>query len=146
VPDGFEIDHGMDPLDPADDAAMLDPNADPDGDGLTNAEEDALGTDKFDADTDNDGLKDGAEVKKHKTDPLDADTDNGGVNDGDEVANGTNPLDGSDDNGNGGGNGSSDDDGFLPSTGATIGLGALLAALAALVSGLVIARKRRQQA
>ncbi len=183
VPDGFEVSHGMNPLDPADDAALLDPNADPDGDGLTNAQEDQLGTDKFnadtdndgltdgaevnqyktdpkdpdtdndgltdgaevntyktdpkDADTDNDGLKDGSEVLKYKTDPLDADTDNGGVKDGAEVKHGTDPLDGSDDYSNG------SHGGGLPTTGAAIGLGALLAALAALIGGLVLARKRK---
>jgi len=34
---------------------------------------------------------------KYKTDPLKADTDGGSVNDGKEIANGTNPLDPSDD-------------------------------------------------
>ncbi len=54
------------------DACVASPDSD--GDGLTDAEEDALGTD-----------------------PNDPDTDGGTVNDGDEVANGTNPLDPSDD-------------------------------------------------
>lgn len=50
------------------------PPVDTDGDGLTDAEELALGTD-----------------------PLVSDTDGGGVNDGDEVANGTDPTNGGDD-------------------------------------------------
>lgn len=58
---------------------------DSDGDGLTNDEERALGTDPYDPDTDKDGLTDGAEVRKHKTDPLKADTDGDGLTDGDEV-------------------------------------------------------------
>jgi YD repeat-containing protein len=39
-----------------------DPNADPDGDGLTNAQEIALGTDPLNPDTDADGYPDGLEV------------------------------------------------------------------------------------
>jgi len=61
------------------------PNADPDGDGLTNAEEKQLGTNKKIADSDADGLKDGEEVKTYKTDPLKMDTDGDGLRDGDEV-------------------------------------------------------------
>jgi len=70
----------------ADDAA-----ADPDNDGLSNAQELALGTDPDDPDTDNDGLTDGAEVGPDAslgatdTNPLDADTDDDGLSDGDEV-------------------------------------------------------------
>ncbi len=83
-------------------------DADDDKDGLTNAEEEKLGTDPnnpdtdgdglidgeevkvyhtnpLNPDTDGDGLKDGDEVKKYKTDPLKADTDGDGLNDGDEV-------------------------------------------------------------
>ena len=71
--------------------------SDSDGDGLTDAEEDVIGTDPHDPDTDNDGLSDGVEVNTHATDPLDPDTDDGGVTDGAEVGNGTDPLDGSDD-------------------------------------------------
>ncbi|WP_133241161.1 binary toxin-like calcium binding domain-containing protein [Nocardioides gansuensis] len=67
-------------------------SGDTDGDGLTDAEEQALGTDPKKADTDKDGLTDGAEVKTFKTNPKDWDTDDGGASDGAEVNNGTNPV------------------------------------------------------
>ncbi len=94
---------------------------DSDGDGLTDKEEAAIGTDPFNPDTDGDGLSDGEEVHKYHTDPLnpdsdfdglsdgaevltyhtnplDPDTDHGGVKDGHEVIeDGTNPLDPKDD-------------------------------------------------
>ena len=94
---------------------------DSDGDGLFDREEQELGTDPFDPDTDKDGLTDfqevrvhltdplnpdsdmdgltdGAEVNVYKTNPLDADTDDGGVRDGHEVIeDGTDPLNPNDD-------------------------------------------------
>jgi hypothetical protein len=69
-------------------------SADDDNDGLTNAEEDAAGTDPNLADTDEDGLTDGEETAEIGTSPLSADTDSDGVLDGDEVAEGTDPLGG----------------------------------------------------
>lgn len=73
----------------------LDPTrADPDNDGLTDSEEfKSSHTNPFIADTDGDGLTDGAEVKTYHTDPLKRDTDNDGVADGAEVTAGTNPAD-----------------------------------------------------
>ncbi|MHC5001641.1 MAG: hypothetical protein ACYTJ0_00820 [Planctomycetota bacterium] len=59
---------------------------DADGDGLTNGEEQALGTDPDDADTDDDGLDDGAEVNVYTTNPLVPDTDGDGLLDGEEIA------------------------------------------------------------
>jgi MYXO-CTERM domain-containing protein len=68
------------------------PLCDQDGDGLTNAEEDTIGTEKTDPDTDGDGIKDGAErgvdvngdpiPNATVTDPKDADTDGDGLCDG----------------------------------------------------------------
>jgi cysteine-rich repeat protein len=74
---------------------------DSDDDGLTDAQEDknlngrvdSGETNPDDADSDNDGLKDGAEVENRGTDPLDADSDNDGIDDGDEVTAGTDPND-----------------------------------------------------
>lgn len=84
-------------------------NADTDGDGLLDGEEEGLfgssvtpngvsttvGTEgvnlaptvpALDSDTDDDGLSDYDEVNTYQTDPLDADTDDDTVSDGDEVA------------------------------------------------------------
>jgi ELWxxDGT repeat protein len=66
---------------------------DADLDGLLDADERALGTDEFEADSDGDGLSDGDEVNTHGTNPLAADTDGDGFDDDDELAAGTNPLD-----------------------------------------------------
>ena len=73
---------------------------DSDDDGLTDKEEEELGTDPNDPDSDNDGLEDGVEVDDEQTDPLDPDTDDDGLRDGEEVNNyGTDPLDPDTDNG-----------------------------------------------
>ncbi len=61
-------------------------SSDSDADGLTDCEELLLGTDPHDADTDDDGLNDGAEVNLYGTDPLEADTDGDGLSDGNEIA------------------------------------------------------------
>jgi uncharacterized repeat protein (TIGR01451 family) len=121
-----EIINGTNPLNPKDDAGLLDT----DGDGLTNNQETKYGTnplnpnDDYSVDSDNDGItdadetanglnpldpndagldpdKDGLtnleEVTDYHTNPNVADTDGGGVNDGDEVIRGTNPLNPTDD-------------------------------------------------
>lgn len=68
-------------------------NIDPDGDGLTTAEEWLLGTDPYNWDTDGDGLSDGEEVLIYGTDPLNPDTDGDGLSDWQEVrVYGTDPL------------------------------------------------------
>ena len=58
---------------------------DTDGDGLSNVEEQALGTDPVSIDTDGDGLNHRDEIHVHKTSPLLSDTDNDGLSDRDEV-------------------------------------------------------------
>jgi Bacterial TSP3 repeat len=63
---------------------------DADGDGITDADERARGTDPKQADTDGDGVRDGEEVRRG-TDPNNADGDRDGVPDGDELAAGTDP-------------------------------------------------------
>jgi hypothetical protein len=60
-------------------------DCDRDGDGLTDAEEAALGTNPTAPDSDGDGLIDGNEVNDYHTDPLDADTDDDGLTDGSEI-------------------------------------------------------------
>ncbi len=72
------------------------PDSDADGDGLTLAEEEDLGTDPDNPDTDGDGLQDGDEVHTHGTDPNAADSDGDGWDDGDEVGDNTDPLDSAD--------------------------------------------------
>jgi hypothetical protein len=72
---------------------------DSDGDGVSDADERAAGTDPDKADTDGDGVSDGEEAKRG-TDPASADTDGDGLSDADEIAAGTDPLLGdSDDDG-----------------------------------------------
>lgn len=65
---------------------------DRDQDGLTDAEEDELGTNAIEKDTDFDGLSDAEEVNVHKTNPLLNDTDRDTFLDGVEVLGGYNPL------------------------------------------------------
>jgi hypothetical protein len=59
--------------------------SDPDGDGLSNTEENQLGTDRNNPDTDGDGLTDGNELFTYGTDPLNADSDYDTLTDGDEM-------------------------------------------------------------
>ena len=63
---------------------------DDDKDGLTNAQEVALNTDKNNPDTDGDGWNDGDEYYAN-SDPLQGDTDGDGLNDYEEFLNGTDP-------------------------------------------------------
>ena len=67
------------------------PGEDPDNDGLTNLQEQSLGTDPLVDDTDHDGLKDGYEVNVSHTNPLSKDSDNDGLQDDSELRLGTDP-------------------------------------------------------
>jgi outer membrane protein OmpA-like peptidoglycan-associated protein len=60
-------------------------NDDKDQDGLFRKDEEKLGTDPNNPDTDGDGLSDGEEVNKYKTNPLNTDTDGDGLSDYAEV-------------------------------------------------------------
>jgi hypothetical protein len=64
IPDGWEVHHGLDPLNPADGGL------DPDGDGLSNLQEFFYGSDPHNHDSDGDGVDDGAEVNQG-SDPMD---------------------------------------------------------------------------
>jgi hypothetical protein len=89
MPDGWEVQHGLDP-------SVDDAGADPDGDELSNLDEYQADTDPQNSDTDGDGMPDGWEVQ-HGLDPLvdDAgvDSDGDGLSNLDEYQNGTDPLD-----------------------------------------------------
>ena len=84
--DGSERANGRNPVDfPDDDNGAL---GDDDGDGLSNAQEDIIGTDPQNPDTDGDGLGDGVEVNgANDTNPLNPDTDGDGILDGTEDQN-----------------------------------------------------------
>ena len=64
---------------------ILLPDNDDDGDGLTNAQEIAAGSDPLIVDTDGDGLTDYEEVMTWHTDPTRPDTDTDGLSDFEEV-------------------------------------------------------------
>ena len=94
--DGFEVSNGLNPLVATGNNGA---NGDPDGDGATNAQEQAAGTNPNNPDTDGDGLRDGFEIQ-FGLNPLDPTGSNGanGDPDGDgrtniqEQAAGTNPV------------------------------------------------------
>ena len=66
---------------------------DEDGDGLSNQEEATVGTNITSADTDGDGLRDGAEITEYGTAPTVSDTDDDGLTDSEEVRkHGTSPT------------------------------------------------------
>jgi pSer/pThr/pTyr-binding forkhead associated (FHA) protein len=69
-------------------------NQDSDNDGLLDGEEVLTwGTNPLSQDTDSDDLVDGAEVHQYGTSPTNHDTDGDGLSDGLEIITGTNPLD-----------------------------------------------------
>lgn len=68
-------------------------NTDKDKDGLNKCDEENIGTDPLNPDTDSDGLSDGEEFSNYKTDPLKSDSDNDGLDDKEEILSyKTNPL------------------------------------------------------
>lgn len=88
LPDDWEISYGLDPNDPSD--ATLDP----DGDGLTNAEEFLFLTVPTISDTDDDGIPDGFEVSyglDPTTSDVGLDSDQDGLTNYEEYLAGTDP-------------------------------------------------------
>jgi YD repeat-containing protein len=78
IPDTWEIEHDMNPLDPAD------AQSDIDGDSLNALGEYTHGTDLNNPDTDGDGWKDYDEVYIHNTSPILKDTDGDGYMDNED--------------------------------------------------------------
>ena len=68
-------------------------SGDADGDGISDEEELAQGTDPLSSDTDDDGLADDVELYVTFTDPVDDDTDDDGLLDGNEDLNGDGIID-----------------------------------------------------
>ena len=112
LPDGWEVEYDLDATDDGSIDPDNGPNGDPDGDGLTNEEEFGLGTNPIEADTDEDGLADGAEIETYTTDPSDPDTDGDGLVDGWEVQYGLDPNDNGSTNPRNGAYGDPDNDGI----------------------------------
>jgi len=73
------------------DAYENDPESDIDGDGLTKAEEEALGTNPYDPDSNGDGISD-YDAYRGGFDPLEDDIDGDGLDFEEEEELGTNPL------------------------------------------------------
>lgn len=87
------VDMGTDPLEKDTDGdGIFDGDEDYDEDGLSNKEEEILGTLLYGIDSDYDGLTDYDEVRVYLTNPLLKDTDGDGASDGFEVENGYDPL------------------------------------------------------
>jgi len=90
IPDGVELQYGMDPNDP------VDAFEDQDNDGISALDEYNLGTDPTVVDTDGDGISDGEEIVAGEdgfiTNPLLSDSDGDGINDGLEILIGSDPT------------------------------------------------------
>ena len=66
---------------------------DSDNDGITDCNEEELGLNPLDNDTDSDGINDGDEINKYNTDPKNSDSDGDKLKDGEEIITyATNPL------------------------------------------------------
>jgi hypothetical protein len=90
MPDDWEVSNSLNPNDPSDAAADFDE------DGLSSLQEYYSGSDPNDKDSDDDWLRDGAEVYTWNTSPVNADTDGDRMSDTHELFGGLNPLDSSD--------------------------------------------------
>ena len=80
------------PAEPTAEPAPVDDGTDTDGDGLTDVQEAALGTDPANPDTDQDGITDGNEVNVWGSNPLDIDSDDDTLYEDGELVYGTSIL------------------------------------------------------
>ncbi len=83
--DGFECQFNTDPTNPASRPPNVIP-PDPDNDGLPTLLEAILGTNPNDPDSDNDGSRDGTEVRSYNSNPNALDSDADGCRDAKEIA------------------------------------------------------------
>lgn len=92
--DGIEVRLGTDPTEsssfPSEKTRGF---GDLDGDGITNVNEQALGSDPQRVDSDFDGVSDFAEIRRYFTSPTLVDSDGDGAWDGEEISAGTDPTD-----------------------------------------------------
>lgn len=79
-------------LSPFEENILFGSEVDTDEDGITDTEEQKLGTDPKNWDTDGDGLSDQIEIKIWESDPLNPDSDADGYEDGLEVRSGYSPV------------------------------------------------------
>ncbi len=86
VGDLAECDLGSNPLNPNSIPANPSAANDPDGDRLSSSWENGIGSSPNDADSDDDGIRDGVEFKGYNTSPTDVDTDDDGCPDGLEIS------------------------------------------------------------
>jgi hypothetical protein len=89
--DGAEVDNGRDPSNGVDDPILIPSPVDTDTDGLPDVQEEIIGTDPANADTDGDGASDGTELHDTTSDPQNPDSDDDGALDGPELSVGTDP-------------------------------------------------------
>lgn len=91
LPEALETEEPINQETEEQEEVLVDVEKDTDGDGLTDKEEEEIGTDLNKPDTDADGLSDRDEVEIYQTNPINPDTDKDEALDGAEVRRGDDP-------------------------------------------------------